>query len=282
MSGFLTLCVNYQNDAETAEFTRTVHGMPGYNGHVAVVSNSAVEKCGEVSRLSQLESVLLVEPGRNLGYFGAAAWGLDFYLKDHPLPEWVIVSNTDISFPDRELFVKLNQLHGSNPPAIVAPDIVLQPRGQLPSSGSHQNPFLAVRPSPTRMRILRALARFYAVYVMYEFASSLRYRVRNAWSQAVDRGSALTDAVPIYAPFGAFIVFHRSYFDAGGSLRYPSFLFGEEIYVAETARSFGLRVMYDPRLRVKHHEHGTIGRVPSRRIAGYSRQSFDYLVNAYF
>jgi hypothetical protein len=282
MSRFLTLCVNYKNDAETAEFARTVRGLPGYSGHVVVVSNSEVEDGGQLSGLSDAESILLAVPERNLGYFGGAAWGLDLYLKDNPLPEWIIVSNTDLSFPDREFFRKLEELYGSDPPAIVAPDIVLQPRGNLPSSNDHQNPHLAVRPSPARMQILRSVARFYVVYVAYEFASSLRYRIRNAWMKVLDRRSAFTDAVPIYAPFGAFIIFHRGYFDAGGSLRYPSFLFGEEIYVAETARSFGLRVMYEPRLRVAHHEHGAVGKIASRRIARCVSQSYDYLVRAYF
>ena len=282
MNQFLTLCVNYKKDAETVEFVRTVAALPGYRGHVLVVSNSEAQRNGPLLTLLDIESVTLARAKENLGYFGGISWGLEQYLKHNPMPEWVIVSNTDILFPDREFFEKLDHLFKKNPPAVIAPDIVLTVRSGLPSTNEHQNPYFRVRPSRVRMRAMRAVARFYPIYLIYEFTSLLRHGIQNKIGNARKGTVASRKPIPIYAPFGAFIIFHRSYFEAGGSLRYPSFLFGEEIYVAETARGLGLRVMYEPRLRVIHQEHGSTAGIASRKIAGYVRDSSEYLVRMYF
>jgi GT2 family glycosyltransferase len=63
----------------------------------------------------------------------------------------------------------------------------------------------------------------------------------------------------IYAPHGAFIIFSRQYFLRGGSFKHPSFLYGEEITVAENCKKFGFQVLYDPGFRVLHFEHGSHG-----------------------
>jgi GT2 family glycosyltransferase len=86
----------------------------------------------------------------------------------------------------------------------------------------------------------------------------------------------------IYAPQGSCLVFSRRYFEQGGSLEYPAFLFGEEIFVAETVLRLGLQVVYDPRLRVWHDEHASTGRLRSRKLARYVGQSAAYLADTFF
>ncbi|MGC8979631.1 glycosyltransferase family 2 protein, partial [Caldisericum sp.] len=86
----------------------------------------------------------------------------------------------------------------------------------------------------------------------------------------------------IYAPFGACIIFHRNYFEAGGTLNTECFLFGEEIFVAETARKLNLRILYDPELKVIHHEHSSISILKSKQKAFYAYQSIKYYIDKFF
>ena len=65
-------------------------------------------------------------------------------------------------------------------------------------------------------------------------------------------------------------------------MEYPSFLFGEEVFVAETARQIGLRVIYHPGLRLSHDDHSSTGLVRSRRLAGLVRASASYIADRYF
>ena len=281
----LILCVNYKNDAETGAFVRTAIDLPCRAENIVVVSNSPAEETETLTSLRDIQGVQVLFPERNLGYFGAAAHALSSYLGAHSLPDWIIVCNTDIEFPDPEFFCKLAELYIKDPPAVIGPDILLVSRNGRPSSHAHQNPHLSMRPNPRKMRLLAAVFGNYFIYAGYEFLSSLRYAVTNIVARARRRTMVEVAAErprEIYAPFGAFIVFHRRYFEAGGHLNYGSFLFGEEIFIAETARRLGMTIVYDPRLRLCHREHGAMLNAPSRQIAGYAAQSACYLAHTYF
>ena len=89
-------------------------------------------------------------------------------------------------------------------------------------------------------------------------------------------------AVPIYAAHGSLFVFHRSYFDMGGDLSHGTFLFGEEIFVAETILRLGLTILYDPRFCVVHKEHLTTGQLPSRKVASFARDSSKFCSSSFF
>src|SRR5262249_2176510 len=110
----------------------------------------------------------------------------------------------------------------------------------------------------------------------------LKLKRARACSAEMRPTSTSTGPVPIYAPHGSFIAFRRTYFERGGSLNHPVFLFGEEIFVAETARRLGLTISYDRRLEVIHREHKSTGYFPSPRISAYSSQAATYCADQYF
>ena len=142
---FLCLCINYRNDAESFKFARQLAALPGYDGDVCVVSNSPSAMLPELLAQNHGRTdgsrLLVYFPDANLGYFGGAAFGLKKYLTENPLPEWIMVSNTDIVFADQGLFVRLANLYrdAMPNPAILAPDILLESRGALPSTVRRQS-----------------------------------------------------------------------------------------------------------------------------------------------
>ena len=86
----------------------------------------------------------------------------------------------------------------------------------------------------------------------------------------------------IYAAHGSCMVFSKNYFVQGGNLKHISFLFGEEIFVAETARSLKLQTVYEPRLRVSDAEHASTGFFYSRKVAAYMKQSTLDIIEHYY
>ena len=86
----------------------------------------------------------------------------------------------------------------------------------------------------------------------------------------------------IYAPHGSCIIFNENYFKMGGNLNHISFLFGEEIFVAESAKKSGLKVQYEPQLRVSDYEHASTGFFYSRKIAGFMKQSTIDILATYY
>lgn len=273
----LMICVNYKNDGETTRFVQDfLNQTDVFDQKIIIVNNS--ESPSVYSPLTSLASsdprIWLLTPGKNLGYFGAASLGFIEYSKTFPLPDWVIVSNTDIEFLHANFFSALNQFHANSTHAIVAPAIISSLTGQ------DQNPNMRARPSRFRMHFYKWVFRYHVPLKIYELLSCLKQSVKKACSRSMGSQTSSPQLTAIYAPHGAFVIFHRTYFDAGGSLDHGTLLYGEEIFVAENARRLGLSVIYDPRLRILHREHSTTAACATRER--FTAQAAAYCADTFF
>ena len=88
--------------------------------------------------------------------------------------------------------------------------------------------------------------------------------------------------MPIYAPYGALLIFSRDYFAKGGDFAHPGFLYGEEIFVAEACRETGLEVILWPELKADHREHSATGVVQSKSKIRFQYESLTRLIERYF
>ncbi len=273
----LLICVNYRKPTETQHFVATAREQTLNSPlRLVVVDNSPFPDGGGVPESVQSDPhVKAIATGKNLGYFGGAAAALADHLKAHPLPAWVIVSNPDVYFSDRDVLQRLCDAHRDDEPAVIAPSI------RTLGSSVDQNPYMRVRPSRFRMHLYRWLFSAYPIDVVYEGLSWIKHRALGLLSKVRPPATA---SVPerIYAPHGSFIALHRSYFEAGGTLEHGAFLFGEEIFVAETVRRLGLAVLYEPAVVVEHTERSTAAGLWNRDNSRYRRQASRYLARTYF
>ena len=177
----LVLCVNYLNDRDAVGFARELLAREAPDGfRLILVDNSErptlrqslAEACVAGRNLTTLTV------GKNLGYFGGAAWALEHYMKTNALPEWVVVCNSDLRFLTRNFLTCLEDFSGSHDYAVVAPSILSR------LSRGDQNPFMAVRPSNLRMRFNKMVFSAYPVSVVYSLLSHLRTICRAAHSAA--------------------------------------------------------------------------------------------------
>ena len=231
----------------------------------------------------QERQVSLFQLGKNLGYYGGAALALEQYLAASSLPEWVIVSNTDISFEDDQFLARLishYETDSPTTPAIIAPAITST------RTGVDQNPYMRRRPSRLQMHFYKWVFQFYISLTIYELLSHIKSwlisKIKHNNSNLTNPAKHSIKPTRIYAPHGSFTIFNRRYFEAGGTLNYEVFLFGEEIFVAETAWRLGLSIVYDPRLKVIHTEHSTTGFFSSRKMAKYVAEAAAYCADTFF
>ena len=273
----LLICVNYRKPVETARFVSSAREQTLSSFlRVIVVDNSPV--AGETGIPESLRGdphVTAFGTGKNLGYFGGASAALNEHLKTNPLPDWVIVSNPDVFFPSPDVLQRLCELHRGNEPGVLAPSI------RTINSWAEQNPYMRVRPSRWRMRLNSWIFSHYPIDAAYQGLSWLKHRGLDGVTQERPATTA-GFATPIYAPHGSFIALHRSYFEKGGTLDYGAFLFGEEIFVAETARRLGLTVLYEPGIVIEHTERSTAKGLWNRDISRYRRQASRYLASKFF
>jgi GT2 family glycosyltransferase len=282
----LIIAVNYKTDEHARELARSLVSYSNQDVSVIFVDNS--ERDDPEAFTSMIHAVnpdvqCLHAPG-NLGYFGGANFGLRNYLAHSALPEWVIICNVDIEFRDPGFFVTLRQLEAAGDIGVVAPRIW--------SARFHRdvNPKITQRPTKRRMVFYKVIFGNYYLQAAYEVLSVAKYglkkQIRSARAHFHKRPAHNTTSIgttPIYAGHGSCMIFSRRYFVSGGNVEYPVFLFGEEIFVAETARGLGLSVVHCPQLWVFDKEHAsTGGAMRSRKVAGFMNEATQYLAEKYF
>jgi len=250
----LAICINYWNEEDTIHYVNDLL-LQQEEVKLAIIVVDNNEFSGENPLLKEIESasdnVEVYRSGRNAGYYGAASWALKKYLMISRMPEWIIVSNSDIRFEKPFFLSTLLEVHNRNAPEVVAPRIISD------LSGLDQNPFMRKRPPVWKMHSYRLIFRFSTTFYSYRLLRNAKSKMlmKRKANQSVDCNEGTP--FPIYAPHGSIIAFNKKYFEKGGTLDYGAFLFDEEIFIAETARRLDLTIMYEPRMIALHKEHAT-------------------------
>jgi GT2 family glycosyltransferase len=277
MPDALIITVNYKGADATEGFLESVSTLEGSaSTRILVVENGSQD--GSVERLrpmvQRFGNVELLESPVNRGYFGGANWALQQYKSRGHQPDWVIVCNNDITFDDRRFLSMLLQRDPGRG-AVIAPAIIAR------QTGADCNPFLQQRPS--RFQLLRYRfwqSNYYLMWLKQWLSPYVRILRHRRSSQR--RDSKPTESSLVYAPHGAFLIFSRTYFEAGGYIDDGFFLYAEEFSVAEICRNLNLQVIHDPGLRVLHDAHRVTGRMCNRDSYAQGRDGFKYALQKYF
>lgn len=264
----LVLCANFgpaSGFLDFVEHLRVRCAAAEMSFAVAVADNSASLPR---SLPSQVEAF---RPADNLGYMNGCAYALARWIESgRELPSCVALSNTDIEFaPD--FFPRLRVLAGAGEAGILAPDISTP-------DGIRQNPFFRERPGILRMKMYCLVYSSSILTTLLYWASACRKRIRGGPRpySTVDAGGG------VYAPHGAFVLFPREFFQRGGTLAFDSFMFMEELHIAEQARRANLPVFFAPDLRITHYAHQSVSGVVSRVRRQWALRSARSTYRTYF
>lgn len=269
------ICVNYFSATDVRKFVASfLRAKNSENVGIVIVDNSCDER--EFNRLRDIAKVSpgkirALNAGKNLGYFGASQFALDDIQKNG-MPDYVIISNPDIALAE-DFFNQLENVNSSA--AVLGPKII---SGR---TGENQNPYMVNRPSKRRMQTYKRIFGILPVNFAYQYLSGLKQTLSSLAKPDL-KSEASFEPVNCYATHGSFMIFNKSYFSAGGNFKYGSFLFGEEIFVAETCRNLNLQTAYVPTLTVEHREHVATGLFPKLKTLRFISDSSRHCANMYF
>lgn len=274
MTDVLILAVTYNTPDETLRFLESIKRQH-YNGvQVVLTDNSENIPDRFEDRVQQaLPGTVYLRSGKNEGYFGGAKTGLEHYLKGNTLPEWIMVSNVDIVFNQVDFFKKLNSMDFPPSTGVIAPAIISD------KWKTDSNPKIISRYTRKKMEFYRMVCTNALSQNMYMTLSYLKKLMKG---KGRDDQRSERRRMKIYAPHGSCILFKKIFFERGGNLDHISFLFGEEIFVGETAIKLGLEVYYEPQLVVDDFEHASTGFFYSKKVAGFMKQSTDDIISHYY
>lgn len=243
MKKILIICVTYHSDKELQAFMESVHR-----------AAERVEGKMEVN-------LQVADNGKeNLGYLGGALPIYNKYAKEY---DYVSISNVDLELaPD--FFEQLLRVDTKGL-GWIAPDIYTA------KIDRHENPYMLSRPKKRNFIIWDIIYSCTFVYRMYHRLYVLK-----------SHGTKTYPTCDIYAGHGSFMLFTKAFVSRFPELHYPSFMYGEEIYMAELVRTTQLKVRYIPTLRIANTGNISTGLVNQARKSAWSKESLRIIRNRFF
>jgi GT2 family glycosyltransferase len=215
-------------------------------------------------------SIHFLNPGTNLGYLNGAAFAHDYCKKNNISFDCFILSNYDILFRSEYDLKNLIDIAHERSLDVFGPQILNMP------SESVANPMFETRITQSHIQRLVFVNRFYLLSALYQILHILKKRIqKNNAPQKI--GAALC-----YAIHGSFMCFSKSFFEKKGILQYPSFLYGEELYIGEQCQIIGAQCGWTDAVVIEHHEHITTGIIKSRKHVRFLYEALSFLKKNYF
>jgi hypothetical protein len=255
-------CVNYNSKDKLMSFLSSINKAKAFNIKVVVyISNNS----GELNvDCKSFNFEINIRNNVNMGYYG----GITSLLLNGQESGWKIFSNVDIIFEEEfwPEFVNSTRLKDFSR-SVIAPSIIDH------ASGIDRNPKLITRYSKTKLILLKWLYKSNLFY-FYELFSGLKTNLLAYFGQNDIKRQ-------IYCPHGSCIIF-GSDLELSTFLPFPSFLFGEELWISEICRKNRVDVLYSPSLRISDSNHASTGSVNRRKLNRWNAQSCDLILNTFY
>jgi GT2 family glycosyltransferase len=273
----LVIGIIYNTYAETLRYLESIP-VDGCNITVLLVDNSDIKP--DASFLEKAASYPFLHyhrAGCNSGYFGGAREGLKKFLSENDaLPRWVLVTNVDIVFGPG-FFQQLSRMGDQPGVGVLAPTIISE------KWNIDYNPERREKYPEARLRFYLLIYSSFLLHNLFLAGAWIKRwflssrKMKNRGIEVPRQGTE-----KIYAPHGACLVFHRDYFLKGGMLDLPNFLYGEEVFVAETALHLNLDIVYHPELLVFDYEHASTGFFVTPAQNRYNRQAIRAILDHFY
>jgi len=275
----IIIAVIYNSYPETLQFVESIHRCFGSGIKLVLVDNSEISPDSFFTgKIKNHDFITYIKTEKNLGYFHGAEFGLMHFLGHNPhYPQWIMVCNVDITFETPSFLEHLTSFENISDLGVIAPSIISTKWKR------DLNPF-CIRPvSLKKLVFLRVIYSNILLHNGYVFLHYGKRFMKSIFSgKSGYRKGDGKEVERIYAPHGSCIIFNKKYFEKGGTLNHISFLFGEEIFLGETAKRLDLNILYVPELLVRHYEHSSIGNFISSKINKFYRQSIEDIINHYY
>jgi GT2 family glycosyltransferase len=250
------VCTNYNNAAYTREAVCSLLRDSKYQYNIVVVdNNSDAESVTALRELAdEFQEVELVLSNDNVGYFKGLNIGIRYLRSRRREVDLMVIGNNDLVFPTD--FADSLRRNSSifEKHAVVSPDIVTL-------DGVHQNPHVIRRIGKIRELI------YDLYYINYYLAVTIR-KIAELTRSFTDRPDETHHdiAQEIYQGYGACYVLGPVFFQHFEELWAPSFLMHEEYFLSKQLSDKGLRVYYEPSIKVLHHCHAAMDKIPAKKV----------------
>jgi GT2 family glycosyltransferase len=237
---------------------------------IPILVNNGSNEVEAIKDFCEKNSIHFLNPESNLGYLNGAAWAYEYCKKNNIAFDYFILSNYDIQFRNNNDLKKLVDIAQQQNFDLIGPQILNMP------SESAANPMFLERISQNHINRLAFVNSIYLFSVIYQYLHILKKFFRKNKTNSQNLTSSC------YAIHGSFMCFSKSFFEKKGIIHYPSFLYGEELYIGEQCELIGASCGWTDEVVIEHHEHITTGKIKSRKHVRFLYDSISFLKKNYF
>jgi GT2 family glycosyltransferase len=256
LSKTAVVVLNCHTINETREFLDSLNAQYPDMRTIVVDNGSPVDLYQELEQIVRhYPRTTLHQTGSNLGF--ARGNNVGIRIARHERYEYIICSNNDIEMPCGHTIEPLLQTAVTHHAALVGPRVVnLNDREQNPLHRRRPNKREAYfsfyhNYSPTRQILKRLVSPRLLKHIGRRF-------IHDSVPVREPSDASPIQPQPIYALGGAFLMFCPPFFRSDPGFDEGTFIYCEELILAEMLIRAGLMAWFDPRARVTHKESRTM------------------------
>ncbi len=254
------ICVNYNNVNYTKQFIESIRKI-STDIKIVIVDNDSNEN--DIVELKKIhdENVEVIFSDKNVGYFRGLNLGINAI--DAKNYDFVVIGNNDLYF-ESNFVEELKKMQVNNDILCIAPNIIRL-------DGIHQNPHI-INKFGFKENLYRKLyySNYYVSIVLQKFYNSLKFMINPTNRVGNEKEMIITMG------YGACYILNKNFFNHFKELDAPNFLMEEEGVLANQVLSVGGKTLYFPNLIVNHHDHTSIGKIPSKKLYNFAKESYKH------
>lgn len=272
MKQIINTVILYANEEEVFSYANELSQQTVANNiALVIVVNKKGDSQIEVfnKRLETLAiDTYVYDPGDNFGYLNGAIFGYEQYCQEtNSVPEWVVVSNTDIEYFKNKFFEVFLHTVYDDDVWCVAPSVY------NPLNKSYDNPQYINRCTLKQIdRLIYIYERPLLAY-LHEKAAKLKCKL--------GRREKL-DSQLIYSAHGCFFILRNEMALVLKERKYKAFMYSEESHISEIILQHNKKIYYDQAIEVIHNENTVTGRLAVKKRAQYIADSLKVIRDEFY
>ena len=265
MIKFYFVAVNYNGSHFTREYIESINAIetnPEDSVNVIIIDNASnVEDKKKLATYEkQYTNLHIIWSLENEGYFKGLNKGIENIKKDKNTI--LIVGNNDLTF-DKKFLVNFKKINYLEDILVIAPNIVTK-------EGRQQNPHV-IKEVPKIEKIKAAIYNS-----NYYIGQTLRF-INQSIKKVLNIRTPLKHnygQMKIKRGIGACYILTPNFFDHFSMLDDRVFMWGEEALLSHQIESVGGFTLYDPTIKITHHESASVNSIRSKKKYYMVRESY--------
>jgi GT2 family glycosyltransferase len=268
----LNTVIYYDNEDEVLEYARKLSEQKGIESIILIIvvnkasSNDFTQFRSKLGKL--FISYKIYFPNANLGYLNGAIYGYKTYIEENSdRLDWVLISNTDISFTEKDVFIRFLDSNYEDSTWVVGPSIYST------KTQSYSNPQYVKR--YTRRFLERNIFIFSNNMLSYIYQNLALYKSK--WFKKRRVPSCLS-----FSLHGCFFFMRTDLAEYLVKHPYKVILYSEEAYIANIVYQNKKTEFFDSSIEVVHQENSVTGLLKNRSKSKMIKSSLKVILDEFY